>query len=182
MLETMDKLRFDCYRVGVVKEKPEEMEPIIRDAHLLSIDISAIAHTSAPANITSPNGLSGEEMCTLTQYAGMSEALSTMGIYGYNPTHDVHGLTALQIAQMIWYFIDGKQRSKSESDFADRHNFTEYHTSIAETDTLFLKSKRTQRWWMQLPNAKFIACSADDYQQAIHSIIPERWLRAQERD
>ncbi len=182
MLETMDKLRFDCYRLGMVKEKLEEMEPIIRSAHLLSIDIAAIAHAYAPANHVSPNGLNGEEICTLTQYAGMSDVLSTMGIYGYKPENDIHELTAKQIAQMIWYFIDGRQRAKAEADLGDRHNFTEYHTSIAETDTLFLKSKRTQRWWMELPNGKIIACSENDYQQAIHSIIPERWLRAQERD
>src|SRR5215203_4643746 len=43
MLETMDKLRFDCFRVGRVKEQIEEMEPVIRNCHLFSFDISAIA-------------------------------------------------------------------------------------------------------------------------------------------
>ena len=35
---------------------------------------------------------------------------------------------------------------------------------------------------MQLPNHKFIACSANDYRIATHNEIPERWMRAQERD
>ena len=35
MLETMDKLRFDCYRVGSVKENIDEMEPVIRNSTLI---------------------------------------------------------------------------------------------------------------------------------------------------
>lgn len=182
ILQTMDRLRFDCFRVGVVKDALEEMEPVIRSSNMLSIDMAAMAYAYAPANKTTPNGLSGEDICTLTRYAGLSENLSTLGIYGYNAKNDVHELTAIQAAQMIWYFIDGKSKSKTEAAIKDRHQFTEYHTTISETDTVFLQSKKTGRWWMQLPNQKFIACSATDYQLAIHSEIPERWLRAQERD
>ncbi|MBK8087471.1 MAG: arginase family protein [Chitinophagaceae bacterium] len=182
ILQTMDRLRFDCFRVGVVKDALEEMEPVIRSSNMLSIDMAAMAHAYAPANRTTPNGLSGEDMCTLTRFAGLSENLSTLGIYGYNAKNDLYELTAIQAAQMIWYFIDGKSKSKTEAAIKDRHQFTEYHTTISETDTVFLQSKKTGRWWMQLPNQKFIACSGTDYQLAIHSEIPERWLRAQERD
>lgn len=181
MLETMDKLRFDCYRVGIVKEDIEEMEPVIRNTHLLSFDISAIKNSDAPASIQCPNGLTGEEACMLTRYAGMSNNLSSFGIYGYNPHTDINELTAKQIAQMLWYFIDGKSRSKQESRLEDRNNFNEYHTAFAEVDTIFLQSKKTQRWWMQLPDKKFISCSYNDYINASRDIIPERWLRIQER-
>ena len=64
MLETIDKLRFDCFRVGKVKENIEEMEPVIRNSHLFSFDISAIQHSHAPANRLTPNGFNGEEACT----------------------------------------------------------------------------------------------------------------------
>ena len=50
MLETMDKLRFDCYRVGTAKEQLEEMEPVIRNTDMLSFDIAAIKHSDAPAS------------------------------------------------------------------------------------------------------------------------------------
>lgn len=181
MLETMDKLRFDCYRVGVVKEDMDEMEPVIRNTHLLSFDINAIKNSDAPASTNCPNGFTGEEACMLTRYAGMSNNLGSFGIYGYNPHADVNELTAKQIAQMLWYFIDGKSRSKHESRLEDRHDFNEYHTAFAEVDTVFLQSKKTQRWWMQLPDKKFISCSYNDYLNASRDIIPERWLRIQER-
>ncbi len=182
MLETMDKLRFDCFRVGNVKEELAEMEPVIRNSAMFSFDIAAIKNSDAPASTCSPNGLSGEEACTLTRYAGMSPSVSSIGIYGFDTSKDHNDLTALQIAQMLWYFIDGRNRSRMESALQDRQNFTEFHTVFAEVDTVFLQSKKTGRWWMQLPDKKMIACSYKDYLFASSNQIPERWLRAQERD
>ncbi|MFN8242649.1 MAG: formimidoylglutamase [Ferruginibacter sp.] len=181
MLETMDKLRFDCFRVGAVKDNIDEMEPVLRNSHLVSFDIHALKYSDAPAGQLSPNGFSGEEACMLTRFAGMSPTLSSIGIYGYQPNRDVNELTARQIAQMLWYFIDGRNRARQESALDDRHNFNEFHCTFTEVETVFLQSKKTGRWWMQLPNKKFIACSYADYRQASHNDIPERWLRAQER-
>jgi formiminoglutamase len=181
MLETMDKLRFDCFRLGMAKEDMEEMEPVLRNTNLLSFDICAIKYGDSPASIQSPNGFTGEEACMLTRYAGMSTNLNSFGIYGYLPQHDVNDLTAKQIAQMLWYFIDGKNRAKQEAAIEDRSNFNEYHCHFTETETNFLQSKKTGRWWMQLPNKKYIASSYKDYVQASRNEIPERWLRAQER-
>jgi hypothetical protein len=82
---------------------------------------------------------------------------------------------------MIWYFIDGKHRSLIEAPLSQIDSFNEYHTAFNEVDTVFLQSKKTGRWWMKLPNEKFIACSEDDYHLATKNEIPERWLRAQER-
>ena len=182
MLETMDKLRFDCFRVGKVKENIVEMEPVLRNTNLLSFDINAIKNSDAPANECSPNGLTGAEACMLTQYAGMSNNINSFGIYGYQPKVDVHELTAKQIAQMLWYFIDGKSRGKQEAALEDRDSFNEFHTVFTEVDALFLQSRKTGRWWMQLPDKTFIACSYNDYQSAARNEIPERWLRAQERN
>lgn len=181
MLETMDKLRFDCYRVGSVKENIDEMEPVIRNSHFLSFDVSAIAHAYAPASTVSPNGLNGEEACVLLRYAGMSPEMSSIGIYGYRSSFDKEELTAKQIAQMLWYVLDGKSRGKREAGLDQRDSFNEYHIAFAEVETVFLQSKKTGRWWMQLPGKQYIACSYKDYLLASSNEIPERWLRAQER-
>ncbi|HVM87189.1 MAG TPA: formimidoylglutamase [Puia sp.] len=181
MLETMDKLRFDCFRVGSVKENIEEMEPVIRNSSLFSFDISAISNAYAPANDFSPNGFNGEEACALMRFAGLSPHVNTIGIYGYLPEKDMNDLTAKQISHMLWYLIDGKSRGQREATLDERESFTEYHTAFAEVETVFLKSRKTNRWWMQLPDKKYIACSYKDYLLASSNEIPERWLRAQER-
>jgi arginase family enzyme len=181
MLETMDKLRFDCFRVGTVRERLEEMEPVIRNSHLFSFDIAAIAHAFAPSNTVTPNGLNGEDACVLMQYAGMSGNMRSIGIYGYQPENDRESLTAKQISQMLWYLMDGKSRGNREANLEERDSFYEFNTVFAEVETLFLQSKKTGRWWMQLPDKKFIACSHRDYILASNNEYPERWLRAQER-
>ena len=84
MLETMDKLRFDCSRLGVVKEHMDEMEPVLRNTNMLSFDIAALQHAAAPSNYLSPNGLDGEQACMLTRFAGMSPNINSVGIYGYS--------------------------------------------------------------------------------------------------
>jgi hypothetical protein len=182
MLETMDKLRFDCYRVGTVKETIEEMEPVIRNSSLFSFDMSALAHAYAPANSVSPNGLNGEDACALMRYAGMSPNINSIGIYGFDSAHDKDDLTAKQIAHMIWYILDGRSRGRKEVELDQRDSFNEYHIAFAEVETTFLQSKKTGRWWMQLPDKNFIACSYKDYLLASSNEIPERWLRAQERN
>lgn len=181
MLETMDKLRFDCFRVGHVKENIEEMEPVLRNSNFLSFDISAIANSYAPSNKLSPNGFTGEEACSLVRFAGMSPNVSSVGIYGYNPATDTEELTAKQVSHMLWYLMDGRSRGRREADIDERESFNEYHTAFAEVETTFLQSKKTGRWWMQLPDKRFIACSYKDYLLASSNEIPERWLRAQER-
>ncbi|HZG23461.1 MAG TPA: formimidoylglutamase [Chitinophagaceae bacterium] len=182
ILETMDKLRFDCFRLGNVKENIEDMEPVIRNCELFSFDISAISNAFAPANPVSPNGFNGEEACVLMRYAGLSPNVNTIGIYGYSPIKDREDLTAKQISQMLWYALDGRSRGIKEARLEDRDSFNEYHTAFSEVQTTFLQSKKTGRWWVQLPNEKFIACSYKDYLLASSNEIPERWLRAQERE
>ena len=181
MLETIDKLRFDCYRVGNVKENMDEMEPVIRNCQMLSFDIAAIAHAYAPASTVSPNGFTGEESCLLMRYAGLSPNTSSIGIYGYNPEKDKDDLTAKQISHMLWYLLDGRSRGRREARLEEKEAFNEFHMAFAEVQTVFLQSKKTGRWWMQLPDNNFIACSYKDYLLASSNEIPERWLRAQER-
>jgi formiminoglutamase len=182
MLETLDKLRFDFYRLGKVREHIEDIEPVLRISNLFGFDMSVVRYSDAPANINgSPNGLNGEEACVLTRYAGMSDQLSSFGIYGYNEDHDSHEMTARLISQMIWYFVDGYLVRKTEAKLTDRDDFIVFNVVFSDMDTTFLKSKRTNRWWMKLPEGSFVPCSYQDYLIASGGDIPERWLREQER-
>ncbi len=182
MLQTLDKLKFDFYRVGHVKESIEEIEPGIRSSSLFSFDINAIANTYAPANGLTPNGFTGEEACILMQYAGMSAHMDTIGIYGYDPRADASDMTAKQISHMLWYAIDGHYRKRNEAELSDKDSFKEFQMIFSEVETVFLQSKKTSRWWMQMPDKSFIPCSYNDYLLAASDEIPNRWFRAQQRD
>lgn len=182
ILETLDKLRFDFHRVGKLREHLDEAEPALREAQLFSIDLNVVRFSDSPANAGgSPNGLAGDEICALTRFAGAGAQMNSLGIYGYDPKKDVQAMTAKLIAQMIWYFVDGYLVRRQEAALTERGEFAEFHVRFSSNDTLFLKSRRTNRWWMGLPNGSFIPCTLADYQQASQDEIPERWLRSQER-
>lgn len=180
MLETMDKLRFDCYRLGKVKEDIEEMEPSFRSSNMLMFDIAALGAATFWDG-SSPNGFNGEEACTLMKYAGMSDQMQALGIYGYQITKDPQLNLAKQIAQMVWYYVDGVQYGRSEASLNENEMFVECHLEFAAIETTFLKSRKTGRWWMKMPDGKFVPCSANDFTAAGNNELPERWLRLQER-
>jgi arginase family enzyme len=63
-VDMLESLNFDTIRLGMVRQHIDEVEPILRDADMLSIDISAIRMADAPGHVhASPNGFSGEELC-----------------------------------------------------------------------------------------------------------------------
>nr|MBP6315306.1 arginase family protein [Chitinophagaceae bacterium] len=182
VIETFDKLRFDCIRLGKAREDIEQIEPLMRSSHIASVDINCVKYSDAPANkLGSPNGFHGDEICKITRFAGMSESMHSFGIYGYRPEEDEHHLTAKLISQMIWYYMDGLYVQKDESPLSDKSQFLEYHITFTDNDTTFYKSKKTNRWWMQLSKEKIIPCSYQDYRTACNNEIPERWLREMER-
>lgn len=182
MLETLDKLRFDFFRLGKARENIEDMEPVLRASNMFSFDMNAIRYSDAPMNFNaSPNGFTGDEACQLTRYAGMSSNLTSFGLFGYDCNNDRYDMTAKLIAQMLWYFIDGVYVRKTEARLVEREEFMIFNVAFTDHDTTFLKSKRTNRWWMKLPNQVFVPCSYSDYLLASKGDIPERWLREQER-
>lgn len=193
-LEMMNRLYFDVYRLGQIRDKIEESEPIIRQSDMISFDISAIKHSDAPANPNaSPNGFYAEEACQIMRYAGMNDKLSSIGIYEINPDFDTSGKTSHLAAQMIWCFFDGFYNRKN--DFPSRSNpdYLRFHVVLQDEkyEINFYKSKKSDRWWMEIPyppqkGLKFerhtlIPCSYKDYELAVNNEIPDRWWQTYQK-
>lgn len=190
---TLQKLKFDCYRLGEMRKDMVEVEPLVRDADMMSFDMAAIKQSDAPGHrCATPNGFYSEEACQIVRYAGLSDRLSSFGIYGYNPSFDTHTQTAQLIAQMIWYFAEGYYNRKNDNPIAHQADYLKYTVDMrdGEFELVFWKSKRSERWWLQMPTAdgdmggnlrSLISCSYADYLEACQDELPERWLRAFER-
>jgi arginase family enzyme len=192
--ELMKNLYFDVYRLGKIRDNMNEVEPLVRNADLLSIDVSAIRQSDAPGNgNSSPNGLYGEEMCLITRYAGLSDKLSSIGFYEVNPEFDQNNQTSHLVAQMIWYFIDGYYNRKMDHPFTDQEEYIKYTVTIKDhkDHLVFYKSKSSERWWMDVPvktNFKniydrhhLIPCSYSDYETACKDDIPDRWWQTYQK-
>lgn len=189
-VEMMDNLYFETYRLGLAKSSLREMEPVVRNADIISLDISAIKQGDAPAAVNaSPNGFTGEEACQLLQYSGMSDKLSGIGIYNFDGSKDINHQTASLLSQMVWYFIEGYNNRTSDLPEINQNAFTIYNVTnnLQNHELMFLKSNKTGRWWVEIPitNSRrkilrhhFMPCSESDYETALNNEIPERWWQA----
>jgi hypothetical protein len=193
-VDMMARLYFDSYRLGQFREKIEEVEPIIRQADAITFDITAIKNSDAPANPNaSPNGFYAEDACQMMRYAGMSDKLSSIGIYEINPTFDISGKTSHLAAQMIWCFMEGYYNRKNDIPSKYNTDYVKFHVILQDDkyEINFYKSKKTDRWWMEIPyppqkGLKFerhtvIPCSYKDYEMAVNNEIPDRWWQTYQK-
>ncbi|MDZ7613550.1 MAG: arginase family protein [Flavobacteriaceae bacterium] len=179
------KLNFDAYRLGEVARDITSIEPVMRDADLVSIDIGAIRMSEAPGNANAtPNGLFGDQICAVARYAGISNKNTSFGIYEYNAKFDEKNQTAHLIAQMVWYYMEGYNFRIEENPFTSINEYQKFIVLIEEDTINFYKSNKSERWWMEieyfynkLKKSTLIPCTYQDYLTANNQVFPERWVK-----
>ncbi|WKK65272.1 formimidoylglutamase [Lutimonas zeaxanthinifaciens] len=184
-IDLMDKLYFDAYRLGQVTNDITSVEPVLRDADIVSIDMGAVRISDAPANNNAvPNGFFGDQICAISRYAGISNKVSSFGIYEFNPKFDQRENTAHLIAQMVWYFIEGVNLRIEEYPLESVKSYKKYIVLVEDQTINFYKSNKSERWWMEIhyhhnnsDKSTLIPCTYHDYLTANNQIIPERWLK-----
>ena len=188
-IDLIEKLYFDCYRLGEVAINPSMAEPVFRDSDLVSLDLTCIQSANSGNNyIFTPNGFNGKEICALSRYAGLSDKVSSFGLFNHHNSQQ----ESVLIAQIIWYFIEGYNYRSLEYPNLNRNNFLKYIVPIDDLELVFFKSPKTERWWIEIPffsnvNNKLkrnslLPCMHEDYLRACDQEIPDRWWKAQRKD
>lgn len=191
-ISLIEKLFFDAHRLGTLVNDLKTTEPLLRNADVVSFDIQSIKNASAPGT-GQPNGFSGDQACQMARYAGISDKTTSIGFYNYDVSKDIHGQTAMLIAQMVWCAIDGFCYRQREFPLFSKKNFLEYkvHLPDGRDEMIFYKSKRTDKWWMNVPYAggdqgklsrhHLVPCSYSDYEQAGRGDVPDMWWRTYQK-
>ena len=188
-IDLIEKLYFEAYRLGEVSNNIAVAEPVFRDADLVSVDMHSVQSSySGNFDVFNPNGFTGKEICALTRYAGISDKVTSFGIFNFNP----NGNEVVLTAQMLWYFIEGFCFRSNEYPFGTKENYIKYIVPIEDEELIFYKSNKTERWWIEIPfltnvNNKLkrntlLPCTHEDYLAACEQEIPERWWKAQRRN
>lgn len=186
-IDLIEKLYFDCFRLGEVSASPAIAEPVFRDCDLVSLDLTAVKSSdSGNFNIFTPNGFNGKEICALTRYAGLSDKVTSFGIFNQHNSKN----ESVLIAQIIWYFIEGYNYRSLESP--NQNTFLKYIVPIDDLELVFFKSPKTERWWIEIPfftnvNNKLkkntlLPCTHEDYLRACDQEIPDRWWKVQRKN
>ena len=188
----MDNLYFESYRLGAVSKDVTIVEPVLRDANIVSIDLTSVKGSDVSLKQKySPNGLDGKEICAIARYAGISNKVSSFGVYEYKPSKDDE-LTAMLVAQILWYFVEGVNYRVKDDDFSDDRNYHKYITLVESEELIFYKSNKTGRWWIEIPflaevNNKLkrhtlLPCMHQDYVDACNNKVPDRWYKALQKN
>ena len=190
-IELMDRLFFDAFRLGEVTANIKIVEPVMRDANLVGVDLGSINAAAIGSNHQiSPNGFDGKEICALARYAGISDKVSSFGIYEYTSNFPKAG--DMLIAQMLWYFIEGVNYRTNENTISAKKEFIKYQVPIDDEVLVFYKSPVSGRWWIEIPfisnsNTKLkkhtlLPCNHEDYLEACNQVIPERWYKTKRKN
>ncbi|MCH4553127.1 formimidoylglutamase [Aestuariibaculum lutulentum] len=186
--DLMDNLYFEAYRLGEVSNNVTIVEPVMRDANMVSVDLTSVRGSEVSLKQKfSPNGLDGKEICAMARYAGISNKVSSFGIYEYKPSKD-DDMTSMLMSQMLWYFIEGVNCRVNDEDFSDDASYQKFISLVEDQELVFYKSIKTGRWWIEIPflsnvNNKLkrhtlLPCMHQDYIDACQNKVPERWYKA----
>ena len=191
-IDLMDNLYFESYRLGAISNDVTIVEPVLRDANIVSIDLTSVKGSEVSLKQKySPNGLDGKEICAIARYAGISNKVSSFGVYEYKPSKDDE-LTSMLVAQILWYFVEGVNYRVKDDDFSDDRNYQKYITLVESEELIFYKSNKTGRWWIEIPflseiNNKLkrhtlLPCMHQGYVDACNNKVPDRWYKALQKN
>ncbi|MFL2628293.1 MAG: formimidoylglutamase [Candidatus Marisimplicoccus sp.] len=183
-IDLMEKLFFDYISLGDLINDDKSAEPILRDAHIIGLDMKALSWVSS-GNFENgnPNGIDSRLICRLSRYSGISDKCRYFGLFELLN----NSISTKLYAQIIWYFIEGVNSRFSEPIFNDESAFIKYNVTVSGRDLLFIKSKESERWWLEIilsednGEKRYLPCLESDYISALNNNIPERWLRAIKR-
>ena len=184
-IDLMERLFFESYRLGEITSDITLVEPVLRDADLVFIDMKCIEATyTGYTKSAYPNGFNGREICAIARYTGISDRVTSFGVYELENTM----LSNKLVAQIVWYFIEGVNYRANEYPFTTLEHLTKFIVPIENDELYFYKSTKTSRWWIEVPTilnlhnklnaAALLPCSHQDYLDACNQIIPSRWWKA----
>ena len=188
--EMFEKLYFDICRLGEFNSDFKKAEPHLRNADLISLDFTSIKASELLFKGGNPNGFYAEQICQIAKYAGLSDKVTSFGIFNYANHTEVSDKL---LAQIIWYFIDGIENRTGDFPLGSKKDYLKFTVFIEESghEILFYKSNKSNRWWMEVPyppkeGSKYerhhlAPCNKEDYDNAMKNQIPDLWWKTYQK-
>ena len=176
---------FETIRLGQIRQLGHQVvEPVMRDAHLLSVDMTVVRQCDQPAHmLPMPNGLTGEELCQFMWYAGQGDRLLAYGLFEQDAQLDVSCQGIVLSAQAIWHILEGITLRYNDYPANDLEKYRQFivYLDDYELEIKFYNNPENDRWWVEIPGenetAEVIACGRMDFETASANEIPEKWFR-----
>ena len=193
-LELLERLQFEATRLGSMLHHMPSVEPTVRNADLVTIDMASVRASDHPASShAGPNGMTAEHLCQLARYVGMSDRLLALGFFEHNPDLDDRGRGAQLVAQGVWHALDGIFNQKGDHPKSSTEDYLRYVVDLPGEahEIVFFKSPKSDRWWMdvpvpstgknRVPGSLLTPCSYEEYVEASNGNLPDRWWRTYQK-
>ena len=190
-IRLLEKMFFEAYRLGKIISDIKLVEPILRDSDLVALDVRCIESKSLSQDNMFPNGFNNREICSLGRYAGLSDKVSSFGIY---ELQYLNSLTSKSlIAQVLWYLVEGVKFRLNEKADVKNSNFIKYQVPIDDETLVFYESQLSSRWWIEIPSNldnlnnklkqhSLLPCDKENYLSACNQELPDRWIKARQKN
>jgi arginase family enzyme len=191
-LELFERLYFDACRLGEFNSDFRRAEPHLRNSDLITIDFNSIKASETLTKEAQPNGFYAEQICQIAKYAGISDKLSSLGIFNHIGTSDSEIADHL-LAEIVWYFIDGFAQRKADFPIGSKAQYIRHIVAMDdfEEEIVFYKSNKSDRWWLEVPyppqegmkyeRHHLIPCDYEDYEKAMNNELPDLWWKTYQK-
>ena len=189
-LALFEKLYFDVCRLGEFNSDFKKAEPHLRNADIINIDFESIKASETLSIQGLPNGFYAEQICQIGKYSGISDKVSSFGIFNYK-NYNLVGDQLL--AQLMWYFVDGHASRFCDFPLGTKDDYKKFTVFMEESshELVFFKSNKSSRWWMEVPfppsnESKYdrhylVPCNKEDYENAMKNEIPDLWWKTYQK-
>ncbi|MBA5629452.1 formimidoylglutamase [Moheibacter lacus] len=184
-LDLMEHLNFDVKRLGKLTDNVKEAEPELRNSDVVVLNLEAIQSSDFRSTVElSPNGFNSREICSIARYAGINNKVRSFGVYNFKAKNIPSD--ELLVAEILWYFIEGKNHVPEQINFEKGESLETFFVQIPEQDLVFYRDTKADQWWMELgemndaePLGKqVIPCSLKDYEDSLKGKVPDRWWKS----
>lgn len=189
-----EKLYFDYARLGEFNADFKKAEPLLRNSDILSVDFTSIRYSElADDQYSQPNGFYADQICQIAKYAGMSDKLTTFGVFNYLPEKTNATNASALLAQIIWYFIDGVENRIGDFPIGSKKDYYRFsvHLDDFKDELVFFKSNKSERWWLEVPyppekgrgfdRHHLVPCNQKDYENAMKNEMPNLWWKTYQK-
>ena len=188
--DLFEKLYFDICRLGEFNQDFTKAEPHLRNADLINLDFQSIKASETANQQAIPNGFYAEQICQIARYAGISDKVTSFGIFNCEFTNP---LSEKLLAEIMWYFIQGYMNRKGDFPIGSKAEYTKFTVFLEESgrEIIFYKSNKSARWWMEVPyppqsGTKYerhhmVPCNKLDYDNAMKNEMPDLWWKTYQK-
>ena len=80
-MDLLNKFNFEFHRLGEITDNIKIVEPVLREANLLTVDFKSIKASELNFAHNYPNGFESNQLCSVLRYAGMSNNIDSVGFF-----------------------------------------------------------------------------------------------------